>query len=216
MKLATLRSDSRDGLLCVVNTALTKAVKADHIALNLQSALDQWSECQPQLAELAAQLNEGQCAQAFDFDATKVAAPLPRAYQWIDGSAYVNHIELVRKARGAEMPQEFWVDPLMYQGGSDHMIGAQDPIEVGSEADGIDFEAEIAVVTDDVPMGIKVDQAGKHIQLVIILNDVSLRNLISKEIAKGFGFFNSKPATAFSPVVVTVDELGHDWDGKKL
>ena len=160
--------------------------------------------------------NAGRAADAFDFDPNRCAAPLPRAYQWADGSAYVNHVELVRKARGAEMPASFWTDPLMYQGGSDSFIGPCDPVLAENEAWGIDLEGEVAVITDDVPMGVKPGAAAKHIRLLMLANDVSLRNLIPNELAKGFGFFHGKPATAFSPVAVTPDELSEAWDGARL
>ena len=216
MKLATLRDGSRDGQLVVVSRDLTIAHHASHIASRLQQALDDWGFIAPQLADLYVTLNEGRARHAFAFDPAQCLAPLPRAYQWADGSAYVNHVELVRRARGAEMPQSFWTDPLMYQGGSDDLLGPMEDIVCADEAWGIDFEAEVAVVTDDVPMGTAATAAGAHVRLVMLVNDVSLRNLIPAELAKGFGFFQSKPATAFSPVAVTPDELGEAWDGRKL
>lgn len=216
MKLATLKNKSRDGELLVVNHSLTHAVKATEIAPTMQAALDDWAAVSPRLQEKYGLLNQEKCADAFPFDATQVSSPLPRAYQWADGSAYVNHVELVRKARGAEMPENFWTDPLMYQGGSDSFIGPRDDISIQDEAWGIDFESEIAVITDDVPMGVSPDEAAKHIQLFMLVNDVSLRNLIPNEIGKGFGFFHSKPATAFSPVAITPDELGSAWDQQKV
>lgn len=216
MKLATLRDGSRDGQLVVVSRDLTIAHHASHIASRLQQALDDWGFIAPQLADLYVTLNEGRARHAFAFDPAQCLAPLPRAYQWADGSAYVNHVELVRRARGAEMPQSFWTDPLMYQGGSDDLLGPMEDIVCADEAWGIDFEAEVAVVTDDVPMGTAAAAAGAHVRLVMLVNDVSLRNLIPAELAKGFGFFQSKPATAFSPVAVTPDELGEAWDGRKL
>ncbi len=217
MKLASLKSTtSRDGELCVVNRQLTLAVRVPHLAPNLQSALDYWNTVEPKLQEVYAQLNEGSASNTFSFDAKLCTSPLPRAYQWADGSAYVNHVELVRKARGAEIPPNFWVDPLMYQGGSDGFIGPCDPVLVADEAYGIDFEAEVAIITDDVPMGIDATQAEQHIKLLMLVNDVSLRNLIPDELAKGFGFFQSKPASSFSPVAITPDELGTQWDGKKV
>jgi len=174
-----------------------------------------WQFVAPQLNDLYQTLNEGRARHAFAFDPRQCSAPLPRAYQWADGSAYVNHVELVRKARGAEMPASFWTDPLMYQGGSDDLLGARDDIVCASEEFGIDFEAEVAVITDDVPMGAGAKETAAHIKLLMLANDVSLRNLIPPELAKGFGFFQSKPATAFSPVAVTPDELGNAWrDGK--
>ena len=175
----------------------------------LQSALDDWANAAPVLSELANRVNAG---EGDAFDQAACASPLPRAYQWADGSAYVNHVELVRKARGAEMPETFWTDPLMYQGGSDSFLGPRDNIPMADEAWGIDFEAEIVVVTDDVPMGVSAEDALKHIQLIMLVNDVSLRGLIPGELAKGFGFFQSKPSSAFSPVAVTPDELGDAWN----
>jgi len=217
MKLASLKSyRSRDGELCVVNQNLTMAVKVPHIAPNLQYALDYWRDAEPELNEVYHQLNMGVLAKSFPFDPKQCTAPLPRAYQWADGSAYVNHVELVRKARGAEMPEQFWTDPLMYQGCSDVFIGPCDNVLVTDESYGIDFEAEVAIITDTVAMGIDAEHAQEHIKLVMLVNDVSLRNLIPDELAKGFGFFQSKPASSFSPVAVTPDELGSAWDGQKL
>jgi fumarylacetoacetate (FAA) hydrolase len=215
MKLATLRDGSRDGQLAVVSRDLALAHYASDIAGRMQRALDDWQFVAPQLNDLYQTLNEGRARHAFAFDPRQCMAPLPRAFQWADGSAYVNHVELVRKARGAEMPASFWTDPLMYQGASDDLLGANDDIVCASEEFGIDFEAEIAVITDDVPMGADAQEAAGHIKLMMLANDVSLRNLIPAELAKGFGFFQSKPATAFSPVAVTLDELGDAWrDGK--
>ncbi len=214
MKLASLKS-GRDGRLVVVSRDLSRCVFADGIAPTLQSALDEWTALAPQLAALAARLEAGTVAAAKPFDPRLCAAPLPRAHHWADGSAYVNHVELVRKARGAEMPASFWTDPLIYQGGSDDLLGPTDDAAFASEDFGIDLEAEIAVIVDDVRMGIAPDAAGEHIRLLVLANDWSLRNLIPGELAKGFGFYQSKPATAFSPVAVTPDELGHAWrDGK--
>ena len=215
MKLATLKDGTRDGQLAVVSRDLKTAVIADGIAPTLQRALDDWHFIAPQLAELYDELNAGKARRTFDFDPRRCMAPLPRAYQWADGSAYVNHVELVRKARNAEMPESFWHDPLMYQGGSDDFIGPTDDIELGSEEWGIDFEGEVAVITDDVPMGTRPEKAGSHIRLLVLVNDVSLRNLIPAELAKGFGFLQSKTASSFSPVAVTPDELASAWqDGK--
>ena len=216
MKLATLKSDRRDGTLVVVNTALTRAVKVTDIAPTLQAALDDWAHTEPQLKTIAAALESGEANHSFDLDPTKLAAPLPRAYQWVDGSAYVNHVELVRKARGVEMPPSFWTDPLMYQGASDAFIGPCDDIELADESWGIDFEAEICVITDDVPMGITPEAARAHIKLVLLVNDVSLRYMAKDELQKGFGFVNCKPTCAFSPVAVTPDSLGEAWNGGKL
>ncbi len=216
MKLATLKDDTRDGQLAVVSRDLKSAALADGIAGTLQRALDDWAFIAPQLQDLSDALNQGKAKNAFEFDPRRCLSPLPRAYQWADGSAYVNHVELVRKARGAEMPAAFWTDPLMYQGGSDDFIGPTDDAVFGAEDWGIDFEAEVAVITDDVPMGSTPAQAGERIRLVMLVNDWSLRNLVAAELAKGFGFFQSKPATAFSPVAVTPDELGEAWHGHKV
>ena len=215
MKLATIKDGTRNGQLAVVSRDLKTAQIADDVAPSLQAALDDWNFIAPQLQEIYERLNQGRGINSFDFDAERCMAPLPRAYQWADGSAYVNHVELVRKARNAEMPESFWHDPLMYQGGSDDFIGPTDDIALLTEDWGIDFESEIAVITDDVPMGVKVQHAAEHIRLLMLVNDVSLRNLIPAELAKGFGFFQSKPASSFSPVAVTPDELGEAWkDGK--
>jgi len=216
MKLATLKDGSRDGQLVVVSRDLTTAHHAAGIAGRMQMALDDWSFIAPQLDELYQTLNEGRARHAFPFDPRIAMAPLPRACQWADGSAYVNHVELVRKARGADMPPSFWTDPLMYQGGSDDLLGPHDPIVCPSEDFGIDFEAEVAVITDDVAMGAQPDTALTRVRLVTLVNDVSLRNLIPAELAKGFGFFQSKPATAFAPVAVTPDELADAWQDGKL
>jgi fumarylacetoacetate (FAA) hydrolase len=216
MKLASLKEGGRDGTLIVVDRELKRAVRATNVAPTLQKALDNWAAASPKLAALAEELHDDKAPGSFELDTTALAAPLPRAYQWADGSAYVVHVELVRRARGVEMPPSFWTDPLMYQGGSDSFIGPNDEIELADEAWGIDFEGEIGVITDDVPMGISAGAARKHIKLVTILNDVSLRNVIVSELAKGFGFFHGKPATAFAPVAVTPDELGNAWDGAKL
>ncbi len=216
MKLGTLKNGTRDGELVIVNRKLTEYVSAGGIAPTLQAALDDWDNIQPKLDEVYQQLNAGKAADAQPFTEAAMHSPLPRAYQWADGSAYVNHVELVRKARGAEMPESFWTDPLMYQGGSDSFIAPRDPILAASEEWGIDFESEIAIITDDVPMGTSAKQAGKHIKLLMLVNDVSLRNLIPGELAKGFGFFQSKPASAFSPVAITPDELGNSWKDSKV
>ena len=215
MKLASLKR-GRDGELVVVSRDLSRALSANPIAPTLQAALDNWTATAPALKRLYNDLNSGKFDGTFAFEPAQCASPLPRAYQWADGSAYVNHVELVRKARGAELPTEFWTDPLMYQGGSDSFIGPRDPILAESEDWGIDLEGEVAVISDDVPMGTKADKAGAHVRLLMLVNDVSLRNLIPKELGKGFGFFHGKPATAFSPVAVTPDELGDAWDGHKL
>lgn len=214
MKLASLKS-GRDGELVVVDKALQNAVKVPEIARTMQAALDNWSVSEPKLRAVYDALCKGEAAGAFRFDPAAVHSPLPRAYQWVDGSAYLHHVELVRKARGAEMPKEFLTDPLMYQGCSDSFLAPTEPILLASEDWGIDFESEVAVVTDDVPMGVSAPAAGAHIKLIMLVNDVSLRGLIPAELAKGFGFFVSKPASSFSPVAVTPDELGSDWrEGK--
>jgi fumarylacetoacetate (FAA) hydrolase len=213
VKLATLKDGTRDGRLIVVSRGLERALSAEAIVPTLQAALDDWPRCAPHLAKLAELLEQG---AGVDFEPAQCAAPLPRAYQWVDGSAYVNHVELVRQARGASMPPSFWIDPLVYQGGSDDLLGPRDAAAFVDEAHGIDFEAEVVVITDDVPLGMKRAQAAEHIKLLGIANDWSLRNLIPDELAKGFGFYQSKPATAFSPVVVTPDELGDAWRDAKV
>lgn len=216
MKLATYKDGSRDGQLVVVSRDLGLAHYATGIASRMQQVLDDWAFMAPQLQDLYQQLNAGKAPHAFAFNPEQCMAPLPRAYQWADGSAYLNHVELVRQARNAEVPATFYTDPLMYQGGSDDFIGPCDDVVVPSEAMGIDFEAEVAVVTTDVPMGSTPAQALQGIRLVMLVNDVSLRNLIPAELGKGFGFLQSKPATAFSPVAVTLDELGDAWDAGRL
>jgi fumarylacetoacetate (FAA) hydrolase len=216
MKLATLKDGTRDGQLMVVARDLKTAQLADGVARTLQKALDDWTFISPQLEEIYQDLNQGRGRRSFDFEPKNCMAPLPRAFQWADGSAYVNHVELVRKARGAELPESFWEEPLMYQGGSDDFLGPNDDIELFHEAWGIDFEAEVAVITDDVQMGATADQSHQRIRLLMLANDVSLRNLIPDELAKGFGFVQAKPATSFSPVAVTPDELGDAWKGGKV
>lgn len=210
MKLATLRNGTRDGRLVVVSRDLTRATDAARIAPTLQAVLDKWEIYAPQLAILAEQVELGS-VPTFRFHEHDCESPLPRAYQWADGSAYINHVELVRAARGDEVPASFYSDPLMYQGGSDGFLGPRDAIPLKDVAWGCDMEGEIAVITDDVPMGVSEADAAKHIKLVMLCNDVSLRGLIPGELAKGFGFFQSKPASAFSPVAVTPDELGAAW-----
>ena len=216
MKLATYKDGSRDGQLVVVSRDLSTAHYATGIVNKMQQALDDWGFIAPQLVDLYETLNLGKARHAFPFDPAMCMAPLPRAFQWADGSAYINHVELVRAARGAEVPDSFYKDPLMYQGGSDDFMGAQDDVVCASEDFGIDFEAEIAVITADVPMNSTPDEALEGIRLVMLANDMSLRNLIANELAKGFGFVQSKPATAFSPVAVTLDELGDAWDNGRL
>jgi fumarylacetoacetate (FAA) hydrolase len=217
VKLATLRRGGRDGRLALVSRDLTRCLLVPGIAPTLQSALDDWATVAPRLAERAAVLeSSAQPTEVMLFDPAQCAAPLPRAYHWVDGSAYVNHVELVRKARGAEMPASFWTDPLVYQGGSDDLLGARDDVPFRDEAWGIDLEAEVAVITDDVPMGTTPAEAAAHIKLIALVNDWSLRGLIPGELAKGFGFYQSKPSTSFSPVVVTPDELGDAWRDSRV
>jgi fumarylacetoacetate (FAA) hydrolase len=215
VKLASLKK-GRDGALVVVSNDLTRMIPADHIAETLQDALDNWEHLAPQLRELAASL-ELSTDNSHAFDQSQCSSPLPRAYQWADGSAYVNHVELLRKARGAEIPESFWTEPLMYQGGSDSFLDPHAAIVMSTDQGlGIDFEAEVAVITDDVPMGVSTDTALQHVKLVMLVNDVSLRRLVPDELAKGFGFFQSKPSSAFSPVCVTPDGLGDAWHEAKL
>ncbi len=217
MKLASLKGPGRDGRLVIVSHDLERAVEVPRIAPTLQAALDDWAVIGPALRETAERLERGELGSedVFPFDPAACAAPLPRAYQFADGSAYLNHVALVRKARGAELPASFLDDPLMYQGASDGFLGPTDPIEVADEAFGIDLEAEVAVITDDVPMGVSPKAALGHVKLVMLLNDVSLRRLIPNELAKGFGFFQGKPRSACSPVAVAPDALGNAWrDGK--
>ena len=216
MKFATYKDGSRDGQLIVVSRNLSTAHYATGIASKLQQVLDDWNFMSPQLQDLYETLNSGKARHAFPFEPAQCMAPLPRAYQWVDGSAYINHVELVRKARNAEVPASFYTDPLMYQGGSDDFCGPCDDVVVASEDFGIDFEAEIAVITADVPMRATPEQALDGIRLVMLANDVSLRNLVADELAKGFGFVQSKPATSFSPVAITLDELGDPWQGGRL
>jgi fumarylacetoacetate (FAA) hydrolase len=215
MKLATYKDGSRDGQLVVVSRDLSTAHYATGVAGTLQQALDDWNFVAPQLHDLSVTLNQGRARHAFAFDPRQCAAPLPRAYQWADGSAYINHVELVRRSRDSAVPESFYHDPLMYQGASDDFLGPCDPIVCRSEDHGIDFEAEVAVITGDVPMASTPEQALEGVRLIMLANDVSLRRLIPDELAKGFGFFQGKPATAFSPVAVTPDEIGEAWhDGR--
>jgi fumarylacetoacetate (FAA) hydrolase len=215
MKLASRKVGGRDGQLVIVDRALTRFVPIPTIAPTLQAALDHWNEVEPLLRDVANALEAGKVADARPFDARECAAPLPRAYHWADASAYVNHVELVRKARGAEMPKSFWEDPLIYQGGSDDLLGAHDSVHFVSEEHGIDLEAEVGVITDDIAIATPADAMANHIKLLVLINDWTLRNLVPGELAKGFGFYQSKPATGFSPVAVTPDELGSAWrDGK--
>jgi fumarylacetoacetate (FAA) hydrolase len=216
MKLASLKSGGRDGSLIVVSRDLKKYVSADDISPTLQVALDDWQLTAPRLNTRYVELNQGTCAGIGNLDITTLASPLPRAFEFVDGSAYLPHVERVRKARGAEVPASFYVDPLMYQATSAGFLGPRDPVPVASEDYGIDFESEIIVVTDDVPMAVNAEKAGGHIQLIGLINDVSLRNLIPAELAKGFGFLQSKPRSTLSPVLVTPDELGEHWQDSKL
>ena len=216
MKLATLRDGTRDGRLVVVSRDLSLAVPVPTIAPTLQAALDEWSRTEQRLRAVSLRMEAGAADGAIPFDPAQAMAPLPRAYHWVDGSAYVNHVELVRRARNADMPPSFWTDPLVYQGGSDDLLGPMDDVPVASEDYGIDLEAEVAVVTDDVPMLTSAEDAASHVKLLLLVNDWSLRNLIPAELAKGFGFYQSKPATAFSPVAVTPDELGDAWRSSRV
>lgn len=216
MKLGSLKEGGRDGTLIVVSRNLARAVRADGIASTLQQALEDWSNTAPRLNALFEALEAGSAEGAFDLDMQELASPLPRAYEFLDGSAYLPHVARVRRARGAEVPESFYTDPLMYQATSAGFLGPRDPVPVPSEEFGIDLEAEIVVVTDDVPMAATPEQAAGHIQLIGLVNDVSLRNLIPGELAKGFGFLQSKPRSALSPVFVTPDELGDAWRGNKL
>jgi fumarylacetoacetate (FAA) hydrolase len=216
MKLGSLKEGGRDGTLIVVSRDLGRAVRADGIATTLQRALEDWSNTAPRLNALSEALNAGEAVGAFDLDMQALASPLPRAYEFVDGSAYLPHVERVRRARGAEVPESFYVDPLMYQAVSAGFYGPRDPVRVPNEDYGIDLEAEVVIVTDDVPMAATPGQAAGHIQLIGLVNDVSLRNLIPNELAKGFGFLQSKPRSALSPVFVTPDELGDAWRDNKV
>ncbi|SNY55571.1 fumarylacetoacetate (FAA) hydrolase [Arsukibacterium tuosuense] len=215
MKLASLKNNTRDGQLVVVSRDLSRCIAISDIANTMQQLLDNWAELSVKADTVYQALNAGKLDGEMAFDQAQCESPLPRAYQWADGSAYVNHVELVRKARNSEMPPSFWTDPLMYQGGSDDFIGPRDPIAAVSTDHGIDFEGEVAVITDDVPMAVSPEQALDKIRLLMLVNDVSLRGLIPNELAKGFGFFQSKPSSSFSPVAITPDELGDKWlDGR--
>ncbi len=216
MKLATIKNSTRDGQLVVVSKNLSKAVVVKDIARTMQEALDNWKEISPVLEKIYKELNSGSLTNTIDFNSSMTMAPIPRSYHWADGSAYVTHVELVRKARGAELPESFWTDPLMYMGASDAFIGAKDDILIEKEEWGIDFESEVVVITDDVPAGISPENARKHIKLIALVNDVSLRNLIPGELGKQFGFYQSKPWTSFTPVAVTPDELDGQWKDAKL
>ncbi|HEV7369882.1 fumarylacetoacetate hydrolase family protein [Arenibaculum sp.] len=216
MKLASLKDGTRDGALAVVSRGLDRAVRAGPAAPTLQYALDHWTRVEPELRDLARRLEEGRAEGAEPFDPAAAMAPLPRAYQWADFSSYVTHVELVRRARGATLPDSFWNDPLVYQGAGDCNLGPTDPIPMMDPGWGLDFEGEVAAIVDDVPAGTDEQAAGRHIRLLMLVNDVTLRDLVPGELAKGFGFFQSKPQTAFSPVAVTPDELGDAWDGDRI
>ena len=216
MRLATLRQGGRDGTLILVDRTGRRGIGASRVAPTLQAALDNWERAAPELQALQKRLDRGDVVEAFPLEAGQISAPLPRAYQWADGSAYLSHVERVRRARGADMPPSFLNDPLMYQGGSDGFLAPTDPVPLVDDGWGLDFEAEIAVVTDDVPMGVTPEEARVLIRLLLLVNDVSLRNLVPAELAKGFGFLQSKPASALAPYALTPDELGEAWDGAKL
>ncbi len=216
MKLASLKGPGRDGSLIVVNADLTRAVAVPEIAQTLQQAIEAWDTVAPQLAEVYRSLQAGRRSDAFVLDVARLASPFPRAYQFLDGSVYLYHMERARRARGAEMPPNYKTEPLMYQGLSDRFDGPRDPMRVPSEDLGTDYEAEVAVVVDDVPMGVTPQEAARHIKLVMLLNDYTLRTLTRTELPKGFGFLQAKPTSSFSPVAVTLDELGAAWDGSKL
>lgn len=216
MKLASLKEGGRDGTLVVVNRALTQAVRVPQVASTLQQALERWALAAPALAEVAKAIERGNCADSFDLDVQALASPLPRAYQFLDGSVYLHHMEKARRARGAEMPPNYKTEPLMYQGLSDRFDGPRDPMRIPDEALGLDYEPEVAVVLDDVPMGTPASAAGEHVRLVMLMNDYTLRTLTRTELPKGFGFLQAKPTSSFSPVAVTPDELGSAWDGRRL
>ncbi len=216
MKLASLKTGGRDGTLIIVSRDIQRYVLATDISLTLQTALDNWHQAAPRLNALYAELNRGTCNGIQKLDLEALASPLPRAFEFVDGSAYLPHVDRVRRARGAEVPESFYVDPLMYQATSAGFLGPRDPVPVVSEEYGIDFESEIIIISDDVPMAVSVEAAESHIQLIGLINDVSLRNLIPAELAKGFGFLQSKPRSALSPVLVTPDELGEHWQNSKL
>lgn len=216
MKLASLKIGGRDGTLVMVNSGLSHYIEVTDVATTLQQVLENWKKLVEPLAAIYNDLNDNKIKTTKPLNNGELASPLPRAFQWLDGSAYLSHVERVRKARGAEMPPSFLTDPLMYQGGSDIFLGPHDDIHVADEASGIDFESEVAIITDDVPMGTTANDAAEHILLIMLVNDVSLRNLIPNELAKGFGFLHGKPPTAFSPVAITPDELGDAWRETKV
>lgn len=216
MKLASLKGPERDGTLVVVSRDLTQAVKVPQVSRTLQEAIENWESLSPELQAVSDSLNRGQAPNAFTVDFDVLASPLPRSFQFLDGSVYLHHMEKARKARGAEMPPNYKTEPLMYQGLSDRFIGPREPMVIPDESLGLDYEAELAVIVDDVPMGTSVDKAGQHIKLLMLLNDYTLRTLTRTELPKGFGFLQAKPTSSFSPVAVTPDEIGSVWDGEKL
>ena len=215
MKLGSISDNSRDGCPVLVDRCLRYMVPVKDVIDNWQLAIENWSEVSPELEKIYEKLDKGLAEGASAYDRSKLAAPFPRAYQWLDGSAYVTHVELLRKARGVELPANFWVDPLMYQGGSDHFLGPCETIKIKDINWGVDFEGELAVVVDDVPLGISENKAEQHIKLIMLVNDISLRNLIPDELNKGFGFVHGKPPSAFGPLAITPDTIGQSWkDGK--
>jgi fumarylacetoacetate (FAA) hydrolase len=216
MKLASMKNGTRDGALVVVSSDLSRAAPVTDIAATLQQAIERWDDVEPALQRVYRLLNAGDLPAMLKFDAALADSPLPRSYQWLDGSAYLSHVELVRQARGVEMTKELYQEPIMYQGGSEYFVGPRDPILAADEAWGIDLEGEVAVITDNVPMMVGPEEAGRHIKLFMLVNDISLRHIIPAELNKGFGFLNGKGQTAFSPVAVTPDEFGAAWDGRKL
>tara|TARA_A100001035_G_scaffold189269_1_gene151066 strand:- start:121 stop:1101 length:981 start_codon:yes stop_codon:yes gene_type:complete len=215
MKLGSISDNSRDGCPVLVDRGLRYMIPVNNVINNWQLAIENWSEVSPKLEKIYEKLDKGLAEGASAYDRSKLAAPFPRAYQWLDGSAYVTHVELLRKARGVELPANFWLDPLMYQGGSDHFLGPCEPIKIKDINWGVDFEGELAVVVDDVPLGISENKAEQHIKLIMLVNDISLRNLIPDELNKGFGFVHGKPPSAFGPLAITPDTIGQSWkDGK--
>ena len=215
MKLGSISDNSRDGCPVLVDRGLRYMIPVNNVINNWQLAIENWSVVSPKLEKIYEKLDKGLAEGASPYDRSKLSAPFPRAYQWLDGSAYVTHVELLRKARGVELPANFWLDPLMYQGGSDHFLGPCEPIKIKDIDWGVDFEGELAVVVDDVPLGISENKAAQHIKLIMLVNDISLRNLIPDELNKGFGFVHGKPPSAFGPLAITPDTIGQSWkDGK--
>ena len=215
MKLGSISNNSRDGCPVLVDRYLRHMVPVNNVIDNWQLGIENWSAVSPKLEKIYEKLDKGLAEGAIPYDRSKLSAPFPRAYQWLDGSAYVTHVELLRKARGVELPANFWLDPLMYQGGSDHFLGPCEPIKIKDINWGVDFEGELAVVVDDVPLGISENKAEQHIKLIMLVNDISLRNLIPDELNKGFGFVHGKPPSAFGPLAITPDTIGQSWkDGK--